>query len=1355
MDFFQIRVKEGRGDKKGTFEVFADFTVGGSKDLMVKGGVFHAIWDEERGFWSKNDLDVARLVDQEVRKHADKIIAEGKICEVKSLRSFDSNRWVQFQKFARSMSDNHHQLDAKLTFANTDVKKTDYATRRLSYPLIRGPHPAYDELVGHLYDDEEREKFEWAIGAVISGDSRKIEKFLVFKGAPGTGKSTVMNLIADLFDGYWEAFDASALVNGNNQFGLEAFRDNPIVAIQHDGDLSKIEDNTRLNSLVSHEPIRINEKFKPTYRSRIDSFLFMGTNDPVRITNADSGLVRRLIDVYPSERTHDIERYSELIQQVRFELGPIAHHCLDVYKALGKHYYKTYKPTRMISQTNIIFNFIQSVEDVFIEQDSTNLKSAYALYKEYCAEASLEFRMPMHRFREELKKYFRKFEDRPTIDGLQVRSYYSGYIAEAYKTPVENPTAKFELKMESTVSLLDKIFADQPAQYAKRDGTPQKYWDDSERLIKGILRKPDPKAVVDTTLSDIDTTQLHYVKVPENHVVIDFDLIDETGKKSLDLNKAATKNWPATYAEVSKSGSGIHLHYIYSGDTSELAPIFSNGIEVKVYRDNSGLRRKLTLCNDVSVATIGSGLPLKEKKMLTQSVMQTEKSLKELVRNNLLKKYHAGTKPSIDFIEKILSDAYESGVEYDLSDLQPSVFAFANGSSNHSIYCLRAVKRMKFVGNKESAEIAPVKEPEPADSRIVYFDVEVFPNLFVICWKYEGSPTVVRMINPSAAEVELLFNYKLVGFYNRKYDNHILWARFMNYPNQKLFELSKRLVEDKTNSTGFGTAYSLSYADVYEYSSRKQSLKKWEIELGLDHIEIGIPWDKPVPPELVDKVVEYCVNDVIATEAVADHIKQDFVARQILADLSGLTINDTTQKHTSRIIFGNKRDPHQDFVYTELEKEFPGYKFDQYSKDEKSTYRGDVVGEGGYVYSEPGLYENVELLDVVSMHPTSIYLLNLFGVHTEKFWELVRARVAIKRAAESFKYGHFEKAEEYLVEARKMFDGKLIPHLKDIEGASGLERALKIVINIVYGLTSATFENSFRDPRNKDNIVAKRGALFMIDLKNAVQEQGFSVAHIKTDSIKIPNASKEIIDFVKEFGKKYGYDFEHEKTYHKMCLVNDAVYIANYTNEDGDNEWVAVGAQFQHPYVFKTLFSGEPVSFDDLCETKAATKGAIYLVDEEIMEKRNQVIAAKKDEVKAKIKVKAKKDKTPQELKDDKKALDELDPNPELTEEELGKFQFIGRVGRFVPVTKESGGRLLMRVQDNMPFAVTGTKGTYWAEAIVVQKRNEIDMSHFDVASAHKPGGFVVDMTYFEKLSDAAKDHLDKFGGGYSELVSV
>ena len=88
---------------------------------------------------------------------------------------------------------------------------------------------------------------------------------------------------------------------------------------------------------------------------------------------------------------------------------------------------------------------------------------------------------------------------------------------------------------------------------------------------------------VGTTLSDIDTSELHYVKVPENHIVIDFDIPDENGKKCFEKNLEAASKWPPTYAELSKSGQGIHLHYIYNGDVSKLSRIYDDKIEIKTF----------------------------------------------------------------------------------------------------------------------------------------------------------------------------------------------------------------------------------------------------------------------------------------------------------------------------------------------------------------------------------------------------------------------------------------------------------------------------------------------------------------------------------------------------------------------------------------------------------------------------------------------------------------------------------------------------------------------------------------------------------------------------------------------------
>jgi hypothetical protein len=502
---------------------------------------------------------------------------------------------------------------------------------------------------------------------------------------------------------------------------------------------------------------------------------------------------------------------------------------------------------------------------------------------------------------------------------------------------------------------------------------------------------------VKTTLKDINTNELHYVKMLNvNHIVADFDLKDEQGSKSLEKNIEAASKWPATYAEFSKSGAGIHLHYIYDGDVNTLSRIYSEGIEIKVFNGNSSLRRKLTKCNNLPIATINSGLPLKGEQMINFDAVKSEKGLRNLIKRNLNKEIHPGTKSSIDFINKILEDAYVSGLKYDITDMRPSILAFANNSSHQAEYCVKLVGQMKFKYNEDdwdfSQETRDLFKDAYEHDELVFFDVEVFPNLFIVVWKPEGKPAV-KMINPSSSDIEALLNFKLIGFNCRRYDNHIMYARYIGYDNAQLYNLSQRIVNGSSNCM-FGEAYNLSYTDVYDFASaaNKKSLKKFEIELGIHHQELGLPWDEPVDKELWPTVADYCINDVVATEEVFHYLSADWTARQILAELSGLTVNDTTNSHSTRIIFGENKHPQDTHVYTNLSEMFPGYKFE----NGKSTYRGEEVGEGGYVYAEPGIHINVALLDVASMHPSSIELLNLFGPYTKNFCGIKNARLFIK-----------------------------------------------------------------------------------------------------------------------------------------------------------------------------------------------------------------------------------------------------------------------------------------------------------------------------------------------------------------------
>lgn len=639
MDFYQI--KETYSPKTKSIEIYPDFVVCRSKDLMVRGKSFYAIWDEEKGLWSTDEYDVQRLVDRDLDNYKENLLKKGYMLpeniKVKYMGEFSSNSWIVFKNYISHISDSNHVLDDQLTFQNTKVKKTDYVSKRLPYSLEKGDISAYEEMVSTLYDPEEREKIEWAIGSIISGDSKNIQKFLVFHGMAGTGKSTMLSIIEKLFEGYYTTFEAKSLVTSNNIFATESFRNNPLVAIQHDGDLSRIEDNTKLNSIVSHEQMTMNEKYKSNYTSRLNCMLFMGTNKPVKITDAKSGIIRRLIDVKPSGRLLPSSRYDALKIKIDFELGAIAYHCLEVYQQLGKNYYASYKPMDMIFQTDVFFNFVESNYFVFKDQNGVSLTQAYDMYKRYCDEALVDIKMPRHKFREELKNYFETFSEVTRINDKQIRSYYSGFIINKFKSGIQEPeNIKIPnwLNFDNISSKLDYVYKNCHAQYADADEKPKNQWDK-----------------VTTVLGDLDTKKTHYVKPPSsNHIVVDFDMKDQNGNKSLELNLEAAKKWPPTYAELSKSENGIHLHYLYDGDPNELSSIYDDNIEIKVFNGNASLRRKLSKCNDLDIKTISQDtftLPLKIKKrgfkMIKQEPVQYEKGLREIIQRNLKKEIHPST----------------------------------------------------------------------------------------------------------------------------------------------------------------------------------------------------------------------------------------------------------------------------------------------------------------------------------------------------------------------------------------------------------------------------------------------------------------------------------------------------------------------------------------------------------------------------------------------------------------------------------------------------------------------------------------------------------------------------------------
>ena len=1259
-DFLNINMVE----VKKQFQFKPAFRNIKSSQLMIRGKNFYAICNPNTGMWTTNEYEARELIDAEVYKVYDQYILEHPaavevpipvtICESSQM----VDEWIKY--CTKQLPDNFEPLDQRITFANDKVGATDYRSKRVPYELAEGETPAWDRLMNVLYAPKERHKIEWAIGSIVDGPHvREVQKYYVIYGQGGTGKSTILDIMDQtLFPGYCSHFKAAQLVDSNNSFNLDSLKTNPLVALDDEAKLSKIGDNSFMNSVAAGEKVSMNLKFQSAFETQLNTTMFMAANEPPQITDRNAGSVRRMIDIQPTGNLIPTDEYFDLMAAMKLEAGAIAWRCKQVYLS-NPRYYRNYKPTVFMSLTDPMYNFIiENLHELKTVKEA-KVKDWYMLYKQWCE--SYGFEAPKRTvFKQQFSPYWEKQKLNPDrFEGFKADEL--DYECAEFEPP-EPPKKKEPLKLEETTSLIDTLLADCPAQYKDANADkPATAWDR-----------------VTTTLKDLDTSKEHYVRVPINHIVIDLDIKDSNGEKSPEANlqRAVELGLPETYAEFSKSGGGVHLHYIYDGDPTELSSVLEPNVEVKVYKGKSSLRRRLSYCNAIDICHLKPGsLPKKEViDTVSEQHIKDERHLINCINKALRKETSQPyTKPCMDFIAHCLDDAYKSGIQYDVTVLKPQIISFASSSTHNAQECLKIANSLHY------ASVDPVTEEEySSKAPIVIFDVEVFPNFFGICWMKDGGNEVYRMINPTAMEVLKLTRYRLIGFNNAGYDDYILYAAMLGYNNQELYELSKMITSsDKQtkelwNKIKWGElsgAKQVSYCDIYDYSSKKQSLKKFEIELGIHHQELGLPWDEPVPEEMWSTVMDYCENDVRATMTLF-HSKDrwaDYKARLILADVAGMPARTSTNNLTKKIIFGDDKKPQWMFNYRNLadphptKPYFPGYTFD----NGVSMYKGFEVGEGGFVWAKPGMYQNVVTFDVASMHPTSIIEEELFGpTYTKRFQEIKDARVAIK-------HKDFEAA-------REMLDGALGPYLDDPGEAKMLAQALKIAINSVYGLTSAKFENAFRDPRNIDNIVAKRGALFMIDLLTDLQAKGVEVIHIKTDSIKVVNPSIDIQNYILDFGKRYGYTFEIEHIFERICLVNNAVYVARLRDDDPDNpgEWTATGAQFAVPYVFKSLFSHEQINLADFCEVKNVSGGAIYLDF------------------------------------DDHKT-------------------FVGKVGAFTPVTAKGGTMVKLADKDGKYSAVVGTKGYKWLEYEYVLLQN-MDM--------------YVDLSYYDRLVDAAKDTIAQFG---------
>ena len=579
MDFLDVSVKKFTSNNRTVdYEVSPDFIFGDAKDLVVKGSKFYAYWNGS--FWDTKQknlfYDIDSLLWRKARELEDG--RPGLRIDVKEIRKASAGKFRLFADFCKACETSDISFNQKVLFADHKMQRRDYATTQLTYSPQEGEAVAFKELIGTLYLPKELDKILWFMGALFTNNMYKIEKFMYLYGSKGSGKGTVLKIFRMLFQEYCGTIDLKLLTSAD-QFATGQIQEVPLL-IDEDTDISHIYNDTPLLKLTSHETISVNKKFKEPYDVRFIGLLITASNQRYKVRNVDSGITRRAIVVNPSGRKVSHTKYNQLMTQIKYELPYIANMAIQRFEELGFDYYDDYFDVDMAEQTDHIFDFMRT--NAIHMQHGITLKQISELYREYLEDMGWKTDGYKATIKREALRYFDTMLKDSHIDGMRVNNYFKGFrwnvafpegvvgTTEANDTVIPDDWLDFNYHNE----VFNKLAAEYPAQLALRNGNPSDKWDN-----------------VVTTLSDIKTSKLHWVKVPLNHIIIDFDLKDESGNKNLELNVEAASKFPPTYAELSKSGQGIHLHYIYDGNVNELNNLVDKHIEIKVYKGNASLRR--------------------------------------------------------------------------------------------------------------------------------------------------------------------------------------------------------------------------------------------------------------------------------------------------------------------------------------------------------------------------------------------------------------------------------------------------------------------------------------------------------------------------------------------------------------------------------------------------------------------------------------------------------------------------------------------------------------------------------------------------------------------------------------------
>lgn len=449
------------------------------------------------------------------------------------------------------------------------------------------------------------------------------------------------------------------------------------------------------------------------------------------------------------------------------------------------------------------------------------------------------------------------------------------------------------------------------------------------------------------------------------------------------------------------------------------------------------------------------------------------------------------------------------------------------------------------------------KKPSVALSKqtIMIYDVEIFKKDDLYVFKDYFTKEVFVINNDLESLRKFYLEYRdslFIGYNNISYDNNIFRSQLQGknpyHVSKAVIESDDRALMYKMFDTKKTPLFSM---DLY-HDNRGFSLKEHAAFLGLNIMETQVDFD--LDRELTDdeKVlnVEYCKNDVAATELRFEQNLPMLLAKVVLAakfGLDKLSLSMTNASLTATILGAIKSEDRGDERdYYELPNGFLIENQDVLDnmtgelpdKIAFSVERRDVrvdLGEGGSHSAKPSFINVTEPMyhnDATSLHPSSIELFDL----------------ASRNIPEEYK-GRYTQIIKDRVEAKHNKNKMITINGVEVFGWV-LDMGYKLPLNTKYGAMGYKF-NKLYDARNR-LLVCLVGQLAFFDLLEKL-EPHVKIIQTNTDAIDmIPNSDKDLEAsevIIKDWETRTGYNMESEK-YVEMFQKDVNNYVQRMDNDE-------------------------------------------------------------------------------------------------------------------------------------------------------------------------------------------------------------